>query len=101
MEIQYDSALADYMTSKGIPHLIVDVCTAKTCGGAIAELDIQAVDSSRADEARSHAQAIYQGELGAVLIMAREIAVDECVTFRLRRFFGVKDIVAEGIRTYQ
>ncbi|BAK43396.1 glycosidase [Eggerthella sp. YY7918] len=39
--------------------------------------------------------------MGDVLIMARELDIDEQVTFRLKRFLGLKEVAVEGIRTYR
>lgn len=44
---------------------------------------------------------MHAGELGDVLVMVRELDIDEQVTFRLRRFLGLKEVAAEGIRPYR
>ncbi|HIY83538.1 MAG TPA: hypothetical protein H9823_06795 [Candidatus Rubneribacter avistercoris] len=101
MRITYDSALRDYMARKNLPHIVVDACFAKTCGGAIAELDVQLADEARAAKLRPRARAVHAGEMGDVLVMARELEVDEQVVFRLKRFLGLAEVVAEGIRAYR
>ena len=89
------------MKQKGKPHVVVDTCSAKTCGGPLAELSISLVDDARLEELRPGACVDLQTEVGSVLIMARGLEVSESVTFGLRSFLGAKDVTVAGIRAFR
>lgn len=101
MDIVYDPALLEHMAKKGTPHVVVDTCSAKTCGGPMAQLDVYLASDKRADELREQAVAVHAGSAGDVLIMARGLETDDTATFKLKSFFGIKDVEVEGIYAYR
>lgn len=99
--VTYTPRLLEYMAQKGRPHVVVDTCCAKTCGGPIAELNISVVDDARLEELLPEARGVFRTEVGSVLIMARGLEVAEDITFGIRSFLGAKDVTAEGIRAFR
>lgn len=101
MNVAYTPELRAYMQRKGKRHVVVDTCSAKTCGGPITELNVYLVDETRAAELRPRAHSVCETELGSVIVMARGLEVADSVIFGLRSFLGAKDVTAQGIRTYK
>lgn len=101
MNVTYTPELRAYMQRKGKPHVVVDTCSAKTCGGPIAELNLSLATDEQAEDLRPGARAVHAAELGDVLIMARDLEVSEDVTFGLRTFLGIRDVTAEGIAAFR
>lgn len=99
--ITYTPRLLEYMQKKGRPHVVVDTCSAKTCGGALAELSIYLADDVQAEGLRAKAHATYKSDVGSVLVMPRGLEVADSVTFGLRSFLGAKDVTVQGIRPYR
>lgn len=99
--ITYTPRLREYMQKKGTPHVVVDTCSAKTCGGPLAELNISLVDDKRLEDLRPEAHAAFRTEVGSVLVMARGLEVSDSVEFGLRSFLGAKDVTVEGIRAFR
>lgn len=99
--VTYTPRLLEHMAQKGRPHVVVDTCYAKTCGGPIAELNISLVDDARLEELLPEARAVFRTEVGSVLIVARGLEVAENVTFGIRSFLGAKDVTAEGVRAFR
>ena len=96
MEIVYSKNLTEYMLEKGRPHILIEACESKSCGGPLAFLKARAVGHDEMACALPRAKAAYQGLVGRVLVMANGFDFGDKIELGLHSFFGIKDIAIEN-----
>ena len=96
MEIVYSKNLTEYLLHKERPHILIEECESKSCGGPLSFLTARAVNDDEMTCALPRAKAAYRGLIGRVLVMAGGYDFGDKIELGLHSFFGIKDIAVEN-----
>ncbi len=101
MTIVCDQRLKDYMAKKGYSCIAMEAINPMGCCAGMTELNARFLTPCDADRLRPTARKAYQTEDLELLILSREISVDEDVHLGLKSFLGAKDVSMDGIRAFE
>lgn len=99
--IVLDQELIDYMKRKGFTVIALEAVSPKGCCVDMTELSARFVRAKDIEAVRNRACGIYETPVGQLLVLSREIELEDEVRFGLRSFLGVKDISIEGAAAWR
>ena len=101
MKIEYSEDLRKYMEKKGRNDVLLYTISPAGCCGGAPELIIDLIKPNEVEEAAAKpGRRTFEGELGAVIMENTLIPLEEdaTVTLGLKRFIGLTDVTATGLR---
>lgn len=101
MKIEYSEDLRKYMDKKGRSDVLLYTISPTGCCGGSPELIIDLIKRDDVQDAASKpGRRSFEGELGAVVMENTLIPEEEnaTVSLGLKRFIGLTDITATGLR---
>lgn len=100
MNIEYSQDLRSYFEKKGRSDLVLRTISPTGCCGGAPELIIDLIKNTDVDDAIKPGYKVFDGELGKVIMEFTLVPEDEnsTVSFGLKRFVGLTDITATGLR---
>ncbi len=101
MHIAYDDKLIAYMKKKGYVAIAVETASATGCCADVTELATRFVRESEAEQLKAAGCGVHEGDWGEVLVLEKGLHYDDEISFKLRNFFGAKDVVVKGIAPWK
>ncbi len=101
MHITYDEKLIAYMKKKGYAAIIVETVGAVGCCADVTELSTRFIRENDVPKIKETGCGVHEGDWGEVLVLTKGLHYDSEISFKLRSFFGAKDIVIKGIAPWK
>ena len=100
MKIEYSDELRDYFEKKGRSDLLLRTISPTGCCGGAPEVIIDLIKRDDVEDSMKGNIKEFDGELGKVLMDFTLVPEDPDATVRfdLKRFLGLSDITASGLR---
>lgn len=99
MEIVYTPKLREYMESKGLHHIAIELADSETSTCGFVDISSRFVKDNQVEKVAPKARRVLEGELGNIYVLG-VMDYDDQVELGLRSFFGLKDITIKGIRAW-
>ncbi|MBQ9021753.1 MAG: hypothetical protein IJ113_07040 [Eggerthellaceae bacterium] len=100
MKIEYSEDLRKYFDKKGCHDVVLRTISPVGCCGGAPELVIDLIKPSAVADSEKSGFKTFEGELGKVIMEYTLVPEDEnaTVSLGLKRFMGLADITATGLR---